>query len=83
MLYCSCILYNNHARRYHQTKSLTPFFCLSNIATTPIMKNNTTLLRLLSQSDMFNYVTAFNLDISDWNVGSGTSFVSGMGLWES
>jgi len=83
MLYCSCILYYNHAHRHHQTKSLTPFFCLSNIiATTPIMKNNIAPLLLLSQDYMFFGATAFNQDISDWNVGSGIYFVSGMGLWK-
>ena len=59
-------------------QSLTPLFYLSNIATPPVMKNNIPL----SQSHMF-YRTAFNQDISDWDVGSGTSFVSGIGLWES
>ena len=64
-------------------QSLTPFFCLSNIATTPIINNNIAPLLLLSQDFMFSGATAFNQDISNWNVGNGTSFVSGMGLWES
>jgi surface protein len=64
-------------------QSLTPFFCLSNIATTPIINNNTTLLRLLSQYYMFQGATAFNQDISSWDVSSGTLFVSGSGLWVS
>ena len=63
-------------------QSLTPFFCLSNIATTPIINNNIAPLLLLSQEGMFER-TPFNQDISNWNVGNGTSFVSGMGLWES
>ena len=32
---------------------------------------------------MFYGLTAFNQDISSWDVGSGTAFVSGSGLWES
>ena len=57
-------------------QSLTPFFCLSNIATTPIMNNNTTLLlRLPSQYGMFFRASAFNQDISKWDVSSGTNFV--------
>ena len=84
MLYCSWILYYNHAHCQHQTKSLTPFFCMTNdIATTPIMNNHMTLLRLLSQGAMFEGATAFNQDISSWNVGSGISFVSVSGLLES
>ena len=85
MLYCSCILNYNHAHRFHQTKqSLTPFFCLSNIiATIPIINTNITPLLLLSQHSMFRGATAFNQDISDWNVSNGIEFVSGLGLWES
>ena len=64
-------------------QSLTPFFCLSNIATTPIIKNDIAPLCLLSQAQMFIGSQDFNQDISGWDVGSGTIFVSGMGLWES
>ena len=32
---------------------------------------------------MFQKTTAFNQDISGWDVSSGTKFVSGMGQWES
>ena len=32
---------------------------------------------------MFESAIAFNQDISSWDVSSGTSFVSGIGRWES
>ena len=65
-------------------QSLTRFFCLSNIiATTPIMNDNSTPPLLLSQAWMFSRATTFNQNISNWNVSSGTDFVSVMGLWES
>ena len=84
LLYCSCILYYNYTHCQHQTKSgLTPFLSLSNIATTPIINNNTSPLLLLSQNGMFSGATAFNQEISDWDVSSGIYFVSGLGLWES
>ena len=84
LLYHSCILYYNHAHCQHQTKSLTHFLSLSNIiATTPIINNNIAPLLLLSQNAMFSRAMTFNQDISGWDVGSGTNFVSGLGLWES
>ena len=64
-------------------QSLTPFFSLSNITTYPIINNHMVSLLLLSQISMFHSATAFNQDISRWDVGSGTKFVGGAGLWES
>ena len=76
LLYCSCILYYNYAHCQHQTKSLTQFLSLSNIATTAIINNNTSPILLLSQSFMFALALAFNQDISSWDVSKGTRFVS-------
>ena len=68
---------------HKQTKSLTHFFSLSkNIATTPIITINMAPLPLFSQGGMF-HTTAFNGDISTWDVSSSISFVSGLGLMES
>ena len=67
-------------------QGLTPFFwCSSNIiATTPNFNNNVAPLLMLSQNGMFYQASAFNADISTWNVSSGEYFVSGMvGLWKS
>ena len=76
--------YSSH--RYIRTNSLTPFICFSNIIATVLVityMDNARWLPLLPQDGMFDGASAFNQNISGWDVSSGVNFVSGFGLCES